>query len=96
MYDLDIKPSADRIFKKMMKKEKHQLMIIHKKILEIRQNPDHDYKHLRKPLQDFYRVHIDSNFVLIFDIVHEKKVIEVYYYDHHDNVYKWRPKPEDG
>jgi len=91
MYDLDIKPEADRIFKKLSKKNIKQLLIIHKKIEGIRLSPHHEYKFLRKPLQTFNGVHIDRHFVLIFRIDHQKKIVEVYYYDHHDNVYKWKP-----
>jgi mRNA-degrading endonuclease RelE of RelBE toxin-antitoxin system len=90
MYDLYIKPEADRIFKKLSKKNPKQLIIIHKKILEIRKNPKHKYKFLRKPLQSFNRVHIDKNYVLIFRIDHERKLVDIFYYDHHDNVYLWR------
>jgi YafQ family addiction module toxin component len=91
MYSLDIKPEADKIFRKLSKKDARQLQIIHKKLEEIRANPSHEYKFLRKPLQNFNRVHIDSHFVLIFKIDHEEKIVDVYYYDHHDKVYKWRP-----
>jgi len=91
MYSLEIKPEADKVFKKLSKKNQKQLMIIHKKLLEIRENPYHKYKFLRKPLQSFNRVHVDNHFVLIFKINHGIKAVEVYYYDHHDNVYKWRP-----
>ncbi len=65
MYDLLIKPEADRIFRKLAKKSQKQLMIINKKIAEIRANPKHGYKFLRKPLNGFNRVHIDKHFVLI-------------------------------
>jgi mRNA-degrading endonuclease RelE of RelBE toxin-antitoxin system len=34
MYDLNIKPEADEIFKKLAKKNRKQLEIIHKKIQE--------------------------------------------------------------
>lgn len=95
MYDLEIKPTADKIFKKLAKKNRKQLEIISKKILDIRTNPNHKYKHLRKPLEDFYRVHIDKNFVLIFDIDHLDEVVIIYYFDHHDNVYEWRPRTVD-
>ena len=94
MYDLDIKPEADKIFKKLAKKNRKQLEIINKKIQEIRLNPQHKYKFLTNPLQNFNRVHIDTNFVLIFKINHQDRIIEIYYFDHHDNVYKWRPKSE--
>ena len=92
MYDLDIKPEADKIFGKLAKKNKTQLEIINKKILEIQTNPQHEYKFLRNPLQLFNRVHIDRSFVLIFKINHEEQIIEIHYYDHHDKVYLWRPK----
>lgn len=94
MYNLDVKPEADKIFKKLSNKNKKQLLIIYKKIEEIRSNPSHNYKFLRSPLQSFNRVHIDVHFVLIFKIDHEKGNVEIYYYDHHDMVYKWRPKGE--
>jgi len=90
MYDLTIKPSVDKIFKKLAKKNRKQLVTIHKKILEIRNHPDHHYKHLHAPLQEFYGIHINTHFVLIFTIDHHKKTVEIYYFDHHDNVYKWR------
>lgn len=66
MYDLDIKPEADEIFKKLSKKNQKQLEIIYKKIEEIRANPEHIYKFLRRPLQNFNRVHIARHFVMIF------------------------------
>lgn len=94
MYDLYIKPVADRIFRKLSNKDKKQLLIIQKKIFEIRKNPHHGYKHLRKPLEDFYRVHIDSSFVLIFAVDHADQKVTIYFYGHHDSIYKWRSKIE--
>jgi len=95
MYALDVKPEADRIFKKLAGKNIRQLRIIDRKIAEIRQNPLHKYKPLRKPLHTFNRVHIDKHFVLISKIDHENKTVDVYYYDHHDNVYQWQPKNQE-
>jgi len=92
MYDLYIKKESDNIFKKLAKKNRKQLEIINKKLLEIRKNPFHKYKFLRKPLQTFNRVHIDKHFVLIFKINHANKAVVVYYYGHHDKVYLWRPR----
>ena len=91
MYHLDIKPEADKIFEKLAKKNPKQLEIIDKKISEIRSNPRHEYKFLRRPLQTFNRVHIDTHFVLIFKIDHVNEVVTVYYFDHHDEVYNWKP-----
>ena len=90
MYHLEIKPEADKIFSKLAKKSPKQLMIINKKITEIRKNP-HGYKFLRKPLQGFNRIHLEKHFVLVFKIDHEQKMVDIYYYDHHDYVYKWQP-----
>jgi len=92
MYSLEIKEEVDRIFKKLSKKNLKQMSMIDRKIKEIRENPRHIYKFLQKPLQSFNRVHIDKSFVLIFKIEHEKETVVIYYYDHHNNVYKWRPK----
>ena len=91
MYNLDIKPTADNIFKKLAKKNKKQLLMIHKKIQEIRSTPEHEYKHLRPPLQNFSRVHINSHFVLIFNLDHTEESVTIYYFGHHDDAYKWRP-----
>ncbi|RLG16116.1 hypothetical protein DRN69_01650 [Candidatus Pacearchaeota archaeon] len=94
MYALEIKQEADKIFKKLSKKNPKQLRIIDKKIKEIRRNPNHVYKFLKKPLQSFNRVHIDKHFVLIFKIDHPRETIVVYYFDHHDKIYKWMPRTE--
>lgn len=91
MYDLYVKPEADKIFKKLAKKNPRQLKIIYKKIQEIRANP-YGYKFLKKPLQTFNRVHIDKHFVLVFRIDHDQKMVDIYYYDHHDYVYRWGPR----
>jgi len=92
MYSLEIKEEADKIFYKLSKKNPTQLRIIDKKTQEIRENPRHIYKFLRKPLHTFNRVHIDKHFVLVFKINHQDKTVIIYYFDHHDKVYKWRPK----
>ena len=91
MYSLEVKEEADRVFKKLSKKNLKQLKIISKKINEIRKNPLHKYKFLRKPLQSFNRVHIDKHFVLIFKIDYSRKTVIIYFFDHHDKVYNWKP-----
>jgi len=89
MYGLLVKPNADKIFRKLSRKDSKQLEIIHKKIFEIRQNPD-GYKFLRAPLQGFNRVHVDTHFVLVFRVLHEYQLVEIWTYEHHDDVYKGR------
>ena len=90
-YNLEIKEECDKIFQKLEKKDLKQLSIIGKKITEIRAAP-FGYKFLRKPFQGFNRVHIDSHFVMIFHIDHRQRLVTVHYFDHHDDVYKWRPE----
>ena len=52
MYSLEIKPEADRVFFKLLKRNKKQMLIINKKISEIRKNPHHLYKHLTLLLEN--------------------------------------------
>ncbi|MBU4069747.1 MAG: addiction module toxin RelE [Nanoarchaeota archaeon] len=94
MHTLEIKEEADKIFSKLSKKNPKQLRIIYKKIQQIRANPDHSYKFLKNPLQMFNRVHIDKHFVLVFKLDQIKKTLTIYYFNHHDTVYKWKPKTE--
>jgi YafQ family addiction module toxin component len=91
MYSLYVKPTADKIFFKLSSKNPKLCGIVDKKITQIRQRP-FGYKPLRGDLAGFYRVHVDSHFVLIFDINHNEKSITVYFFGHHDEVYLWRPK----
>ncbi len=93
MYDLEIKEELDKIFKKLARKNPKQLQIINKKVAEIRSSP-YGYKFLRKPLNGFNRVHIDGSFVLIFKIDDDRRTIVLYYFDHHDFAYLWRPLEE--
>ena len=86
-YALAIKPELDKIFTKLIKKNKKQYEIIMKKIGEILENPQH-YKNLRVPLQDWKRVHIDRNFVLCFSVDENTKIVTLEDFDHHDNVYR--------
>lgn len=88
MYSLEVKPFVDKLFSKLAKKNPHQLRIINKKIQEIQKNPFHTYKFLRSPLHGFNRAHVDKHFVLIFRIHHALETLEIWYYGHHDDVYK--------
>jgi YafQ family addiction module toxin component len=85
MYNLEIKESVDQIFRKLFKKDKISLEYINKKISEIRENPYH-FKPLKKPLQNFRRVHI-GNYVLIYSITEQTKTVIIEKYKHHDEAY---------
>jgi len=86
MYKLEIKPTADKAFKKLAKKDKEQLRRIDKKILEIRENPYH-FKPLRFPLDGSRRVHVGS-FVITYEIDEHNDTVVILDYDHHDNIYQ--------
>jgi len=89
VYNLELKEECDKIFSKLAKKNKPLLLIVIKKINEIRSFSDHNYKFLRKPLQNYNRVHI-GHFVLIFKMDHKRKIVTIYYFNHHDMVYEWK------
>ncbi|MBI3051741.1 hypothetical protein HYY74_04770 [Candidatus Woesearchaeota archaeon] len=86
MYSYELRKSVEKIFFKLAKRNPQQLLMIKRKIEEIRLNPQH-YKNLRKPLQHLKRVHIDKSFVLVFSVDETKRHIVIEDYDHHDNLY---------
>ncbi|HLC85411.1 MAG TPA: type II toxin-antitoxin system mRNA interferase toxin, RelE/StbE family [Candidatus Nanoarchaeia archaeon] len=85
-YVLDIPEEIDKIFLKLGKRDKIQLEAIHKKIKQILQDPHH-FKPMRGDMKGSRRVHIDSSFVLTYEIDEVNKVVKVLDYDHHDNIY---------
>ena len=85
-YRLQISEELDKVFSKLAKKNKKQLQIINKKIGQILQNPYH-FKPLRGDMHGARRVHIDTSFVLTYEIDEEKKLIRLLDFDHHDHVY---------
>lgn len=87
MHFLEIRKSVEKTLQKLSKKNPKQLAIIEKKLAEILENPQH-YKNLNAPLQHLKRVHIDSNFVLVFSVNETNKTVTIEDYDHHDNIYK--------
>lgn len=87
MYRLAIKESLDKKFKKIQKKDKELLQLIHKKVQDILESP-YRFKPLKKPLQNKRRVHVGGSFVLIYEIDEREKIITLFDFDHHDNVYK--------
>lgn len=76
--------------KKIKRKNPMQFSMILKKRDDIKQkiheNPEH-FKNLKYDLSDFKRVHINTHFVLIFNVDKVKKIVRFEDFDHHDNVY---------
>ena len=92
MYALRIKEELDGVLEKLSKKNPSLVLALNKKLLEIRRGPSHSCKFLRPPLAGFNCVHIAGCFVLIFKVSHSQCVVEAFWFAHHDDVYKWRPK----
>jgi len=86
MYKLKIRKEAERILKKLAKKNKISFLYISKKVKEVIENP-YRFKPLKKPLQNFRRIHI-GNYVLVYSINEKSKTIIIERYKHHDEVYK--------
>ena len=85
-YSLSISDLADKKFRKLARKNKIQLEIINKKIQQILVNPYH-FKPLKGDMKGARRVHIDTSFVLTYEIDEKLKIVTLLDYDHHDNIY---------
>ena len=85
-YDVAISEIVDKKFAKLAKKNPKQMSIIAKKVQQIIQDPYH-FKPLRGDLHGARRVHIDSSFVLIYDIDENNRSIRILDYNHHDPIY---------
>ncbi|MCK5768331.1 MAG: type II toxin-antitoxin system RelE/ParE family toxin [Candidatus Atribacteria bacterium] len=87
MYKLSVKESLDKKFKRLQKKDKEMLRFIDRKVQDILEDP-YRFKTLRKPLQNKRRVHVGGSFVLIYEINEKEKIVTLFDFDHHDNIYK--------
>ena len=87
MYKLAVKESLDKKFKRLRKKDKEMLRFIDRKVQDILEDP-YRFKTLRKPLQNKRRVHVSGSFVLIYEINEKEKIVTLFDFDHHDNIYK--------
>ncbi|GMT46700.1 MAG: YafQ family addiction module toxin [bacterium] len=87
MYDLAVKESLDKKFRKLKKKDRGMLASIDKKVQDILDDP-YRFKSLKKPLQNKRRVHVWGSYVLIYEINEEKKLVTLLDFEHHDNIYK--------
>ena len=87
MYKLAIKEKLDKKFKKLQKKDNEMLRLIERKVRDILEDP-YRFKPLRRPLHNKRRVHIGGSFVLIYEVNEEEKIVTLFDFDHHDNVYK--------
>ena len=86
MYLLDLRAKIKDKFHKMEKKDKNQLDIINKKVLQIREDP-HRFKPLSNIMKGLRRIHFGS-FVLTYSIDEQNKTVILEDYDHHDKIYR--------
>jgi len=86
MYKIKLRKEAERVLKKLAKKDKVSSIYISKKVKQAQENP-YRFKPLKKPLQGFWRIHI-GNYVLIYSIDEPNKTIIIERYKPHDEVYK--------
>ncbi len=76
-YSLKIKPSLDKLFRKIAKRDPVQYEALQKKIMQILDNP-HRFKPLTANMRNKYRVHIYSSFVLVYEVYENEKMVELW------------------
>lgn len=86
MYSLEFKDGVERKLQKLAKKNRKEMEIIHKKVLQIQIDP-YRFKPLRKPMAHKRRVHIVGSMVLVYQINESTKTVGILDYDHHVKVY---------
>jgi addiction module RelE/StbE family toxin len=86
-YSLFVTEDAKKDFKKHLKKNNKQREIVEKKLDEILKNPGVYGEPLGGNLKGKYSLHINSHFVLIYEIDEEEKLVRVLKYDKHDKAY---------
>jgi len=84
MYELKLSDKVIETFHKMEKKNKKQLEIINKKVLEIRETLSR-FKSLSNIMKGFRRVHFGS-FVPVYSIDEKTKTVVLEDFDHHDKI----------
>lgn len=88
MRKFSIEDSLKKTISKLSKRDKSMYEALMGKISEVLSCPDvNHYKNLRKPLEDYKRVHIKGPFVLLFKYLPSEDKVLFYDFDHHDNIY---------
>lgn len=86
MHEYEIHPRLDKKLAQLAKKDRVQFEKILSKIDEIIVEGDvNHYKNLKRPMQQYKRVHVYSSFVLLFTV--QKNKIIFADYEHHDYIY---------
>ena len=91
MFSFDLSDELRLVMRKLSKKDRKRAEIINGKIREIAncdENAIEHYKNLRHDLSAYKRVHIDSSFVLMFQVFRKEKHVLFVRLMHHDDAYR--------
>ncbi len=88
MRKFSIEVTLKKTISKLSKRDKAMYNSLMNKMNEILtcQDVTH-YKNLRRPLEEYKRVHIKGSFVLLFKYISSEDKIVFYDFDHHDKIY---------
>lgn len=86
-YSLEYRKHLDKVFRKLGKKDRQQLVAVRDKIVEILDDP-YKFKPLNAPMHGLRRVHIMKSFVLTYSIDESTGTVWIEDYSHHDNIYE--------
>ena len=89
MREFSIETNLKKKIAKISKKDKVKYEALMNKMNDILTCEDvNHYKNLKKPLEDFKRVHIKGSFVLLFKYIQSENKVIFYDLEHHDSVYR--------
>lgn len=91
MFDFDLSEILEKKLIKLSKKDRVLVIIFRRKLREVISNDLKTidrYKNLKKPLQDFKRIHLTDNFVLLFQVSKKDNHIRFADIKHWDKAYK--------
>ena len=89
MFTYDITDVLRKKLKKLAKKDRILSLIFYKKLQEVINRYEetiNSYKNLKSPLNEFKRIHLTDNYILLFKV--EKKHIVFVDIKHWDHVYE--------
>lgn len=86
MHELQVTEKCEREIRKLTTKNRALADALKKKIAQILENPGH-FKPLGNVLKGTRRVHVDSCFVLIYEIDESIKAVRLLRFAHHDDAY---------
>lgn len=69
------------------KKSRENILNKIKEIAKTLEYDENHYKNLKKPLNEYKRVHINKSYVIIFKVNKKEKTVIFYDYAHHDKIY---------